>query len=80
MLVQNTNPAAVAPDTKRVLKGLKRDDLFLCVHEQFLTETAQLADIILPATMFLEHDDIYQAGGRRLDKYRHAQETLLLAK
>ena len=63
MLVQNTNPAAVAPDTKRVLKGLKRDDLFLCVHEQFLTETAQLADIVLPATMFLEHDDIYQAGG-----------------
>ncbi|MBH68339.1 MAG: dehydrogenase [Rhodospirillaceae bacterium] len=64
MLVQNTNPAVVAPDTHRVLKGLKRDDLFLCVHEQFLTETAQLADVVLPATTFLEHDDIYQAGGQ----------------
>ena len=64
MLIQNTNPAAVAPDTHRVLRGLKRDDLFLCVHEQFLTETAQLADVVLPATTFLEHDDIYSAGGQ----------------
>jgi len=63
MLIQNTNPAAVAPDTHRVIRGFQRDDLFLCVHEQFLTETAQLADVVLPATMFLEHDDIYQAGG-----------------
>ncbi len=64
MLIQNTNPAAVAPDTHRVLRGLRREDLFLCVHEQFLTETAQLADVVLPATTFLEHDDIYQAGGQ----------------
>lgn len=63
MLVQNTNPAAVAPDTHRVLKGLNRDDLFLCVHEQFLTETARHADVVLPATTFLEHADIYTAGG-----------------
>lgn len=64
MLIQNTNPAVVAPDTNRVLRGLKREDLFVCVHEQFLTETAQLADVVLPATTFLEHDDVYQAGGQ----------------
>ena len=63
MLVQNTNPAAVAPDTHRVRRGLAREDLFLCVHEQFLTETAQMADVVLPATTFLEHDDIYTSSG-----------------
>ena len=63
MLIQNQNPAMVAPDTKKVLRGLNRDDLFVCVHEQFMTETAELADIVLPATMFLEHDDMYKGGG-----------------
>ena len=63
ILVQNTNPAVVAPDTNRVLKGLQREDLFTVVHEQFMTETAALADVVLPATMFLEHDDIYTASG-----------------
>ena len=63
LFIQNTNPAVVAPETNRVLDGLSRDDLFTVVHEQFMTETAQYADIVLPATMFLEHDDIYTAGG-----------------
>jgi anaerobic selenocysteine-containing dehydrogenase len=63
MLIQNTNPLVVAPDSNKVRRGFARPDLFTCVHEQFLTETARWADVVLPATMFLEHDDIYQAGG-----------------
>lgn len=63
MLVQNTNPAMVCPELNLVHRGLAREDLFLCVHEQFLTETAAYADIVLPATTFLEHDDLYTASG-----------------
>jgi anaerobic selenocysteine-containing dehydrogenase len=63
VLVQNCNPAVVAPDSSRVCRGLAREDLFLAVHEQFLTDTARYADVVLPATMFMEHDDLYQAGG-----------------
>ena len=63
LLIQNTNPAVVAPQSLDVRRGLRRTDLFTVVHEQFMTETAQLADIVLPATMFLEHDDIYTASG-----------------
>ena len=65
MLVQNTNPANVAPEQRLVRQGLLRDDLFTCVHEQFMTDTAVLADVVLPATMFLEHDDIYKGGGNQ---------------
>jgi anaerobic selenocysteine-containing dehydrogenase len=63
MLIQNTNPAVVCPDTTRVHRGFMRGDLFGCVHEQFMTETTAFADIVLPATTFLEHDDIYRASG-----------------
>jgi len=62
LFVQNTNPMVVAPDSGLVHRGFRRDDLFVCVHEQFMTETAAMADIVLPATTFLEHDDLYTAG------------------
>jgi anaerobic selenocysteine-containing dehydrogenase len=63
LFIQNTNPMVVCPELARVHAGFARDDLFVCVHEQFLTETASMADIVLPATTFLEHDDLYVSGG-----------------
>jgi len=65
MIIQNTNPLIVSPESTLVRKGFSRDDLFVCVHEQFMTETAKYADIILPATTFVEHDDLYIAGGHQ---------------
>ena len=63
MVVYNSNPAAVAPDQNVVLRGLRREDLFTVVLEQFQTDTADYADILLPATTFLEHTDVYFAYG-----------------
>jgi anaerobic selenocysteine-containing dehydrogenase len=63
MVVYNSNPAAVAPNQNLVLRGLRRPDLFTVVLEQFQTDTADYADILLPATTFLEHTDIYLAYG-----------------
>ncbi|MCE1237032.1 MAG: molybdopterin oxidoreductase family protein [Hyphomicrobiales bacterium] len=65
MLIQNTNPMSVAPDQEKVRAGFSRDDLFVAVHEQFMTDTAEMADIVLPATTFLEHDDLYKGGGNQ---------------
>jgi len=65
LIIQNTNPVSVAPDQNKVKEGFARDDLFVCVHEQFMTETALMADVVLPATTFLEHDDIYRGGGHQ---------------
>jgi anaerobic selenocysteine-containing dehydrogenase len=63
MVVYNSNPAAVAPDQMAVRRGLGREDLFTVVLEQFQTDTADYADIVLPATTFLEHSDLYLAYG-----------------
>ena len=65
LFIQNTNPVSVAPEQTRVKRGFAREDLFTCVHEHFMTETAKMADVVLPATMFMEHDDIYQGGGHQ---------------
>jgi anaerobic selenocysteine-containing dehydrogenase len=65
MLIQNTNPVTVAPEQTLVRQGFAREDLFVAVHEQFMTETTQMADIVLPATMFMEHDDLYYDGGHQ---------------
>jgi anaerobic selenocysteine-containing dehydrogenase len=63
LYVYNSNPAAVAPDQAKVIEGLKREDLFTVVHEQFQTDTADYADILLPATTQLEHRDVVKPYG-----------------
>ncbi len=63
LVVYNSNPAAVCPDQRRVHEGLRREDLFLAVIDHFITDTARFADLVLPATTFLEHTDLYFAYG-----------------
>ncbi|WP_349371121.1 molybdopterin oxidoreductase family protein [Salinarimonas sp.] len=65
LFIQNSNPVSVAPEQELVKAGFAREDLFTVVHEQFVTETAAYADVVLPATMFMEHDDLYQGGGHQ---------------
>ena len=64
LLIQNGNPAVVSPDSDAVRRGLSREDLFVCVHEQFMTPTAMHADVVLPAAMFTECDDLYGSYGQ----------------
>jgi anaerobic selenocysteine-containing dehydrogenase len=63
LFVYNSNPAAIAPNQNAVLAGMRRDDLFTVVHEQFFTDTADYADILLPAPTFLETKDVQGAYG-----------------
>jgi anaerobic selenocysteine-containing dehydrogenase len=63
LVVWNSNPAAIAPDQAKVLEGLRRDDLFTVVLEQFMTDTAAHADVVLPATTTLEHRDVVFSWG-----------------
>jgi anaerobic selenocysteine-containing dehydrogenase len=63
LYVYNSNPAAVCPNQTLVLQGLAREDLFTVVHEQVLTDTAHWADLVLPATMSMEHEDLYLSYG-----------------
>ncbi|MBI2215949.1 MAG: molybdopterin oxidoreductase family protein [Candidatus Rokubacteria bacterium] len=63
LYVYNANPAAVCPNQTLVLEGLAREDLFTVVHEQVMTDTAMYADLVLPATMAMEHLDLYTSYG-----------------
>jgi len=63
LVVYNSNPASIAPNQNLVLGGMRRQDLFTVVLEQFQTDTADHADIVLPVTTFLEHTDLYLAYG-----------------
>jgi len=69
VFVWGHNPAVTCPDESRVRAGLAREDVFVVVHEHFLTETAKLADVVLPATTFVEHDDVYRSYGHRRLQY-----------
>ena len=61
--VYNNNPVAVCPDSQKVIRGFLREDLFTVVHEIFLTDTTDYADIVLPATTQLEHYDVHKSYG-----------------
>ncbi len=63
LFVYNSNPAAIAPNQNAVVRGMMRSDLFTVVHEQFFTDTTDYADVVLPATTFLEHKDFQGAYG-----------------
>jgi anaerobic selenocysteine-containing dehydrogenase len=63
LFVYNSNAAATSPDQRRILRGLEREDLFTVVFEQVMTDTAHYADVLLPATTFLEGYDVVRAYG-----------------
>jgi anaerobic selenocysteine-containing dehydrogenase len=66
LFVYNSNPAAIAPNQNDVLRGMRREDLFTVVHEQFFTDTADYADVLLPAPTFFEVKDVQGAYGHLL--------------
>ena len=63
LFVYNCNPVAILPDQRRVIRGLEREDLFTVVFDQVLTDTSMYADVVLPATTFLEHYDFARGYG-----------------
>jgi anaerobic selenocysteine-containing dehydrogenase len=63
LFVYNCNPVAILPDQRRVIRGMEREDLFTVVFDQVLTDSAMYADVILPATTFLEHYDFAKGYG-----------------
>ncbi|HEV7428650.1 MAG TPA: molybdopterin oxidoreductase family protein [Thermoanaerobaculia bacterium] len=69
LIIHNSNPGSIAPDRETVLRGLRRDDLFTVVLEHFQTDTADYADVLLPATTQLEHDDLHKAYGHLYATY-----------
>jgi anaerobic selenocysteine-containing dehydrogenase len=71
LVVYNSNPGAIAPDRENVLEGLRREDLFTVVLEHFQTDTADYADVLLPATTQLEHDELHKAYGHLYVMYNH---------
>jgi anaerobic selenocysteine-containing dehydrogenase len=72
LFVFGANPATSAPNTGRIVQGLQREDLFTVVHELFMTDTAEYADIVLPATSQLEQDDLHKAYGHTWLSYNQA--------
>ncbi|RTR25222.1 molybdopterin oxidoreductase family protein [Deinococcus radiophilus] len=72
-VIYNCNPATVAPDSDRVRAGLAREDLLVVVLEQAMTETAALADWVLPAATFVEHEDVFTSYGHHWLGYNRAE-------
>jgi anaerobic selenocysteine-containing dehydrogenase len=71
LYVFGANPAGVSPNAGKIVEGLKREDLFTVVHELFMTDTADYADIVLPATSQLEHVDLHKGYGHTILTYNH---------
>jgi len=71
LFVYNSNPAVVAPEQDKLLRGLAREDLFTVVSEHFITDTAQFADLVLPATTQLEQEDIMFSWGHLYLSYNN---------